>query len=198
MRLMMLQEKLKQATQGNHDTLEGLMFVKQIMGATLSLQQYKQILTTNYLVHKRFEHALIAGLDTQTAAELDMSNRQKTDALAADMAELKMPIPEYNTDNTAFVNNAEILGALYVLEGATLGGNVIVKRLKVNPELNSYNLNFNYYQVYGDGLIPNWKKFVEVLNNQPESTYNDAVSGAKKMFEYIATVQKESNEIISA
>jgi len=37
-----------------------------------------------------------------------------------------------------------------------------------------------------------WKKFCEILNQQPESSYNDAVNGAKKMFDYIAAVQQNS------
>jgi len=193
----MLQEKLKQATQADHDTLEGLMFVHQIMGGTLNLQQYKQILATNYLVHKRFEDTLVNGLDATTASALGISKRRKLDALAADMLELNMDAPEPNADSISFENQAEILGALYVLEGATLGGNVIVKRLKINPQLNDLNLGFHYYQVYGESLIPNWKKFVEVLNSQPEDTDDAAINGAKKMFNYIAYVQKQSNAAVN-
>lgn len=190
----MLQETLKQATQNNHDVLESLMFVHQIMGGTLTLPQYKQILLTNYAVHEAFENSLIAGLSAQTAAELDIDHRRKLDALMADISQLQMNLPNIMPPaNLTFNNEAEILGALYVLEGATLGGNVIVKRLKVNPNLNTQNLAFNYYQVYGENLIPYWKKFCEVLNKQPEDTYKDSVSGAKKMFEYIAAVQQQSN-----
>lgn len=192
----MLQEKLKQATQANHDTLEGLMFVHQIMGGTLSLQQYKQILTTNYLVHQHFEDALANGLNPTITKDLEIYSRRKLGALAADMLEIHLDLQGLNTDlpETTFDNQAEVLGALYVLEGATLGGNVIVKRLKVNPQLNSLNLGFHYYQVYGENLVPNWKKFVAILNKQPEDTCDASVNGAKKMFEYIAAVQQVQNK----
>lgn len=188
----MLQEKLKEATKENHDILEQLMFVQQIMNGTLTLPQYKQILYTNYIVHQQLEDHLANGLSAELAAAIDTPNRHKLAALKADMEELNMPIPEATETAISFYNEPEILGALYVLEGATLGGNVIVKRLKVNPALNNLNLGFHYYQVYGENLIPYWKQFVEVLNNQPEDNDDAAIAGAKKMFGHIAATQQQS------
>jgi heme oxygenase len=108
------------------------------------------------------------------------------------MDELNLPEPENDDEDISFdKNDAELLGAMYVLEGATLGGSVIVKRLKTNP--NFEGLNLNYYQIYGEQLIPMWKKFCEVLNQQPETSFDDAVNGAKKMFNYIAAVQQQNS-----
>lgn len=195
----MLQQILKQATQTHHDQLEGLMFVHQIMDGTLTLEQYSQILLTNYKVHQRFEDVLINSVSPQIAAQLNINGRRKLEALEADLAETDQAAPVVDTtDSIKFKNEAEALGALYVLEGATLGGNVIVKRLKVNPNLNHLGLNFNYYQVYGDDLVPNWKQFCEVLAHQPEDTFDDSVNGAKKMFGYIASVQQQNNQITAA
>jgi heme oxygenase len=162
------------------------------MSGHLSLAQYKQILTTNYLVHKNFEHFLFDSLSPGIARQLDISHREKLAALQKDMDELDLSEPENDIEDISFnKNDAELLGAMYVLEGATLGGSVIVKRLKTNPNFEGFNLN--YYQVYGDQLIPMWKKFCEVLNQQPESSIDDAVNGAKKMFDYIASVQQQNS-----
>jgi heme oxygenase len=91
-----------------------------------------------------------------------------------------------------FDNEASALGAMYVLEGASLGGHVIVKKLASNPFLTPLHLNFNYYRVYGDDLIPNWKSFCAVLNRQPETDYPLILNGARSMFGYIAAVQAPS------
>jgi heme oxygenase len=195
----MLHETLKQATKNNHDELEQLMFVNDIMSGTLSLPHYKQILTTNYLVHKAFEDYLFDNLSPKTAGQLNIANRRKLSALLADMQALHMAIPSpVNDDELIFdKNDASLLGALYVMEGATLGGSVIVKRLKTNPELSALNLDFNYYQVYGDQLIPYWKTFCAVLDQQGEDSYEAAVTSAKKMFGYIAAVQTQNNNQVA-
>lgn len=186
----MLQERLKEATRADHDRLEQLMYVGDIMSGNLSLAQYKQLLTTNYLVHKNLEQQLFNSLSPGLAQKLDLPRREKLGTLKKDMDELNLAEPENDAEDISFNNNdVELLGALYVLEGATLGGSIIVKRLKANPNFDG--LNLNYYQVYGGQLIPMWKQFCAVLNQQPESSYDDAVNGAKKMFEYIAAVQQQ-------
>ena len=194
----MLHETLKSATKQNHDNLEQLMFVNNIMNGTLTLQQYKQILTTNYLVHKNFEAFLFDNLSPEIAQQLNIAHRKKLPALIADMEALNIELPILaNEEEFSFEkNDASILGALYVLEGATLGGSVIVKRLKTNPGLSTLNLDFNYYQVYGTELIPYWKTFCAVLNQQREDGYDAAVNSAKKMFDCIASAQLQNNNLV--
>jgi heme oxygenase len=195
----MLHETLKKATQKNHDELEELMFVNDVMSGSLTLQQYKQILNTNYQVHKTVEDFLFNDLSPKTAEKLDLEHRKKLTALVADMQEALLPVVTADNDYTALDlenNDATILGAMYVLEGATLGGNVIVKRLKVNPNLAGLNLNFNYYQVYGDQLVNYWKAFCSVLDAQPEDTFDKSIEGATKIFDYIAAVQQKNNQLV--
>ena len=186
----MLQETLKQATQQNHNELEQLMYVHEIMSGTLSVQQYKEILTTNYIVHKTFEDELYSAVSPQLVQQLNLDKRRKLDALIADMQEMQIALPSIESpENIRFgKTDAEILGALYVLEGATLGGSVIVKRLKTNSNFVALNPGFHYYQVYGAELIPYWKSFCEILNQQSQETFELSTAGAKKMFEYIAEV----------
>lgn len=195
----MLHETLKQATQKNHDELEELMFVNDIMSGSLTLRQYKQILNTNYQVHKTVEDFLFNDLSPKVAEKLDLEHRKKLNALVADMQEALLPVLTADNDYTALDlenNDATILGAMYVLEGATLGGNVIVKRLKTNPNLAGLNLSFHYYQVYGDQLIANWKVFCSVLDTQPEDTFEQSIYGAKKIFDYIASIQQKNNQLV--
>jgi len=194
---MMLQETLKQATQQNHDELEKLMYVQDIMNGSLTIDQYKRILLTNYIVHEHVEDQLHSGLSPQLANELELNKRAKLPALTADMREagLSLSTAEHaDVPAVSFVSDAEKLGALYVLEGATLGGNVIIKRLAVNQNLNNSGLGFHYYQVYGEQLIPYWKNFCAVINRQPETTREESVCGARKMFDFISAVQQATVE----
>lgn len=59
-------------------------------------------------------------------------------------------------------DEAEALGALYVLEGATLGGQVIIKRLKKNEPFST--LPLAYYNVYADHTGVMWTQFLENIN----------------------------------
>lgn len=189
----MLHQELKEATRKDHDEMECMMYVNDILSGNLTINQYRHVLTTNYRVHKALEDAIFRAIGAQTALLLHVAQRSKLPALEADMCELGLTLPEVPvyTGGNILKNEAAALGAMYVLEGATLGGNVIVKRLRYNTHL-PQPLSFNYYQLYGDNLIPNWKHFCSVLDLQPENTWPDSISGAKAMFGYIACVHKES------
>jgi len=188
----MLHEKIKQATEKNHNQLEQLMFVGQIMDGSLTFDEYKRILYTNYLSHAGIEHNLHSNLSEDLKQHLDINSRTKLPALLKDMEEAKITIPDTEPQTSAINtdSDAAILGSMYVLEGATLGGNMIVKRLKTNTNLAPYNLNFHYYQVYGEKLVEKWKQFISVLNTAvPEQNDEIAVKSAVNMFEHIAALQ---------
>ncbi|MHA4810783.1 biliverdin-producing heme oxygenase [Flavitalea flava] len=190
----MIQERLKKDTRPDHDRLEELMFVGSIMDGSLSRVQYQGLLTTNYLIHEAYENSLFTLLPPLLAEELGIYHRRKLPALIMDLHELQVELPSAGKMDKKWLvpeNEFSVLGALYVLEGATLGGNVIVKRLAVNPHLNHLNLNFYYYRVYGENLVQNWKSFCEVLNRQPDTAYPQILAGAHTMFELIASVQNE-------
>jgi len=182
----MLQELLKQETLNNHNELEELMYVHQIMDGSLSLAEYTHILKTNYLVHRAFEARLLNDLNVDLATRLSLSSRNKLGALKKDLLEMQLVEPAGQETSLHFGTDAKILGALYVLEGATLGGNVIVKRLKGNSAICKANPGFYYYQVYGAKLIENWKTFCSVLNEQDAGRDQESLQGAKEMFAYIA------------
>lgn len=192
----MLQEILKSATKGHHDELEELMFVNEIMQKTLTLSQYKTLLATNYIVHAAIESRLHDRLDEELKGVLDIENRNKLHALERDLLEMNISKAALDTIEFEFLNhpeelnNASSLGAMYVLEGATLGGNVIYKKLRSNPAFE--DLNLYYYTVYAQNLIPNWLAFVNVLNTKvAEIDYPAAEQSAVNMFNLIAAVSKK-------
>lgn len=189
----MLQEKLKAETKQQHNQLEQLMFVGDIMSRTLTIEQYRNLTITNYLIHKQYENLIHAALSAATANQLDLAKREKTASLLADLKELDVDTNELEDKNaTALLNDpteAYALGAMYVLEGATLGGSVIYKQLKLNQNFED-GFNFNYYTIYGKELISKWQNFLQVVNALPETDHQHAINGANMMFEQIAQVAK--------
>lgn len=193
---MLLQELLKTKTKGNHDQLEELMFVHEIMNKTLSLEQYKTLLATNYLVHANLEFKVHLALDENTAKQVGADQRYKLSSLIEDLKEAGISKDELDQININVPHNeyspAAALGAMYVLEGATMGGQVIQKKLRATPAFEG--LNLNYYTIYGDNLMPNWKSFVGVLNTAvPESDYQQVIDSASETFRFIATVSQLVN-----
>jgi len=178
----MLQKLIKEATQDMHSSLEGLMHVEEIMNGVLSYRQYKRMLVINYLVATEYEPQLIVFIDPITATRLQLHQRIKLDALLKDLIEAEINPADLKKEAGFIIDSKNALGCLYVLEGATLGGNIIVKKLKDNKYLAPYNLHFHYYQVYGEQLISYWKQFCEVINEQPEQSYQKIIDGANNMF----------------
>lgn len=197
----MLQEILKSATKAHHDELENLMFVNEIMNKTLTLEQYKTLLATNYIVHSAIESKLHKALDEDIKAQLNIKNRDKLSALKQDLAEMGIKKEDLDALQVDFAdwdesNNASSLGAMYVLEGATLGGNVIQKKLRGTPAFE--NLSLNYYTVYAHNLMPNWLSFVKVLNSSvAEEDFAQAEQSAVGMFQQIATVSRKVKVYLS-
>ena len=187
---------LRTETAKKHEALESSMFVNQIMNNSLDVDDYKKLLTINYIIHQKLENKLANMLDTELADELEMDSRLKINALEKDLNywqidNLALPpldfdlyVPEKNT--------AEILGALYVLEGATLGGNVIKKHILANPNFKDHENGLNYYGVYGSSLGAKWKSFVTVLNNRvKEEDYERCVNSANQTFENLIQLSKQ-------
>ena len=192
----MIANLLRTQTAGAHEALESLMFVNDIMNNSLSVENYKKLLTINYIIHQKLENKLANMLDADLANKLDMNSRLKLSALEKDLQYWNidsLTLPELNFD--LFVpdqNNAEVLGALYVLEGATLGGNVIKKHILANSNFTDHEGGLNYYGVYGEELGSKWKTFVSILNESvAEADYERCVNSANETFNNLIQLSKQ-------
>jgi len=192
----MIANLLRTETAENHKALESLMFVNEIMNNSLSIDQYKKLLTINYIIHHKLENTLANMLDADIAAELEMNSRLKLSALEQDLNYWhidSLTLPGLNFE--LFVpqkNTGEVLGALYVLEGATLGGNVIKRHILANKNFKDHEAGLNYYGVYGEELSTKWKKFVSVLNERVvEADYERCVNSANLTFSNLINLSKQ-------
>ncbi|WP_231425231.1 biliverdin-producing heme oxygenase [Pedobacter sp. Leaf250] len=194
----MIANLLRTETAEHHAALESLMFVNEIMNNSLSIENYKKLLTINYIIHQRLENKLANMLDTDLAEKLDMKNRLKLSALEKDLEYWQidnLTLPDVNFE--MYVperNNTEVLGALYVLEGATLGGNVIKRHILANSNFTNHEGGLNYYGVYGEELGSKWKTFVSILNESvPEADYERCIRSANETFNNLIKLSKQIN-----
>ena len=174
---------LKEETKPLHDALEQKMMVGKIFDRTLTKDDYHNILKVNLLVHQEIETAVTEKITEELKSELNLDERLKTPYLIKDIGTLESDNFDFKLDNSD-----EILGLLYVMEGATLGGNVIKKQLLQNPEFK--DVSFHYYGMYGESLAANWKSFLNILEEKTVDK-NAVLAGATKTYNLFLKVAEE-------
>lgn len=81
----MIAQKLKEATRLQHEEVEEEMFAREIFNKTLTLNQYKQLIITNYIFHALLEKVVFDNLSENIKATLQIDKRRKLPALEADI-----------------------------------------------------------------------------------------------------------------
>jgi heme oxygenase len=115
---------------------------------------------------------------------LDFHARRKTEALAADLRRLGEPAasaPPPAAPVPPVTSRAHALGFAYVLEGASLGGRVIEKRLAARGAAEA---GLRFLHGYGAATSARWKAFCAVLERECAAAPDEAVEGAVQGFGY--------------
>lgn len=156
---------LKAATQDSHTRLEGLAIP--VAGlAGMNLSDYAGLIAHNFQLHQALEPGLSACLDQQLPALNYGQERLKLPALEADLKALGQNLNSLHTIvPIEFTSLAQALGAAYVLEGATLGGQIIRRTLSARDDLHP-DLPLNYYGLYGTEIGLRWRAFSQLVNEQ--------------------------------
>lgn len=175
----MIMKLLQRETLDLHREVEALM---PVMNESLSEREYARLLRRLLPLVTALEEQLSA---SALPAELTWNERRKAHLLAQDLAALGegpgegvpvAPAPEIGSVAGAF-------GALYVLEGSTLGGQLISRHLRrtlgLSPERGSA-----YFSGYGPQTGPRWRSFGAVLEaSVPPSDAPEVLAGARQTFE---------------
>ncbi len=127
---------------------------------------YRDLLAALHGFHAPIEAAL-RGLDW-TGSAIDAERFCKTTWLAADLAALGLAEADIAAlprcrDLPAITSRAAGLGALYVLEGATLGGQLIVKELKDRLGV-TCETGGRFFSSYGKQIGVRWRAFAATLD----------------------------------
>ncbi|MFC4638364.1 biliverdin-producing heme oxygenase [Deinococcus hohokamensis] len=174
----MILPRLKAETQAAHDRVEALMHV---MDTPLSRTHYVQTL--------RQLHRLYVPLEAQLAAQklpevFAFAERRKTDRLVLDLSVLGgVPGPATTGPLPTLLTPAHALGALYVLEGATLGGQLITRHVHRQLGLTALS-GAAFFSGYGPDTGRMWRQFTEALTRYAQDTGQDEaiVEGARRTF----------------
>lgn len=179
----MISETLKANTRTLHDRVEAKFNSNRIFDGTFSLNDYRNLIRYNYLFLQNFENEVFSVFNEQTAEELNLDKRRKLTLIEEDLEVLKIEKSSIEIP-LQIKNKAEAFGILYVMEGSTLGGNVIAKQLSKNPDF--LEVSFRYFRCYGENTGSFWKNFKTVLDREvAPDEYADCISGAEKAYRFL-------------
>jgi len=190
-------ENLRTATADSHTGLEELPISKSVMNPKVSKEEYLLYLSLMHDVVKDAEENIFPQLKDIIT---DLSERNKYSKLENDLKVLghsKTTI-ENNPVSDGLKNptTAFSLGILYVIEGSSLGGRVILKNINTALGYDIEN-GASYFGGYGGQTGSHWKKFIGMLTQYEAQTNSgkEIIAGADYAFNaisrhFIANVSK--------
>lgn len=183
---------LRTETRKLHEKAEASNLGGGIMDGSISLETYILHLQQQYASYRGVEKAINAFKHElpdylQLRADGRAGNRIKTDL---ESRNADIPTPR----NVELSNVTQAIGAMYVLEGSTMGGMMMGQSLaKCNPDLSrtthefyGHNPNYDREQValVNQGKMQRWTEFKLTLDslNLTQLEQQDLIAGADKAF----------------
>lgn len=164
-------ENLREATQQLHRDIEQDNLAALIMTHNISVDEYKLLLLQNYIAYKFTEAEIEKQFpqwtsDKSTRLMKDLDNLNVDTSIAAEF------------ENKFNINNeAEALGATYVLEGSALGGMQIAKEIQNCTSLS--HLEPQNFFTPGRKSMEGWNIFLKRLR-QSEFSEEEVFAASKK------------------
>jgi heme oxygenase len=162
------------------------------MGEDLTLDRYVACLQQIHGIVSAWETA--AHHAAETAApwlQSLLADRRREPLLRRDLSFFASPIDLNHPLLPATPDAASLLGAMYVMEGSTLGGQLIARHVERVLPLSDGN-GSEFFRGHRDQTGPMWKEFCEVLQTRvPESDTPAVIDAAKKMFAAFGTWMRQ-------
>jgi heme oxygenase (biliverdin-IX-beta and delta-forming) len=152
--------ELRRATAVQHRALEADAGIWELLASKAS---YEKLLARSFGIYSVLE-TQIEAVSNLAAVLTDLGARRKVSALRADLAVLGVAAAdcEICADVPKVATIAAALGCLYVLEGSTLGGQMMArevgKRLDLGPQDGC-----EFFSSYGPRVGDMWKSFTRDL-----------------------------------
>jgi len=171
---------LRAATATDHAAVEGSI---PLMAEDLTVELYISCLSRIHGVVKAWETTALAGAPEwlkPTLIERQREGMLKRDlewfGVREDEGGMAMAeIPELN-------DTASLLGAMYVMEGSTLGGQLIARHVEQHLPLATHR-GVEFFRGHREQTGPMWKEFCEILRTRVPDTQGEIViRSAKEMF----------------
>ncbi|MEM1095886.1 MAG: biliverdin-producing heme oxygenase [Bacteroidota bacterium] len=176
-----LMARLKTETRAAHEAAEFAFNLEAVLQRPAA---YARILQRFHALHSQVE-PLLSVWDWASLG-LDFDARRKLPALNADLAFLGVaPLTDRQPAAPfALATHAEAVGALYVIEGSTLGGRIIAKQVRKALGF-TQTQGARYFSGYGAETGAYWKRFSHAVNafgNREQQNWLPIINGAVMTF----------------
>lgn len=151
--------RVKEATRASHEAAEAIM--NPLIAAATTPDAYGVLLKKLYGFYRPMEQLLVP-----FASQLQLDyNLEKSHLILQDLQTLGVANDAAICTKLPEINNwLDALGALYVLEGASLGGRIIARMLTANGQLPPNA--FSFFDGRGKETGPHWTRFTQLMNQQ--------------------------------
>jgi heme oxygenase (biliverdin-IX-beta and delta-forming) len=183
-----LRQRLKTETRQEHETLEQAL---DLLRPDLTLDEYKALLRRFHMFHSAFDvFAEAKRIEGWDSAAFYCRDRMKKDWLRSDLVSLGMEPAESDFPPALL---AELLptarhlwGAVYVLEGSTLGGAILAKHFSQTHGL-TRDAGLRFFTSYGTDTAQMWNLTLAGLRQcEEQGLGQDAIiEGATRIFELL-------------
>lgn len=155
------------------------------MRPDLSAAQYRDLLQRFYGFYAPLESRLDAVYGLEAICP-DFARRKKVFLLERDLMAMGLALDAIRNlprcGVLPFLTSAvQVLGCLYVAEGATLGGAIISRHVEATLKL-AQDSGTAFFNSYGDERGPMWKALMNLLNAVPAAHHAEVVTAARQTF----------------
>lgn len=165
-------DKLRLSTSPLHKQLESVPLSKVIVSPEITAQKYAEYLLVMESIVRDVETKVYPVISNFIS---DIDQRKKLNLIQDDLKALGFSVLN---ETTAFDADFEIpfaLGIVYVLEGSTLGGRVILKNIEKQLGFNADN-GAKYFSGYKENTGSLWKSFLsEMIQYEQQYSCGDAI-----------------------
>ena len=172
----MILQKLKQQTRSYHETIERDM---DVVYRIHSVEEYRVLLQKFWGFYDPIETKL-AAMNEWNDLNFDFEQRRKAPLLLDDLQVLggfdrsSHQLPRC-TDTPQVNTFLQALGCMYVLEGSTLGGQIIARQIHETLGFDEKH-GCTFYNSYGHDVGPMWKAFGSFLDEYVTHVADDVES----------------------
>lgn len=191
---MSIRSLLREATHHQHDLVNRHPLLAGLLHPGYPLANYQKLLFANFSVYRVLEARINRFLSNRNCG-FSYADRYKLPGLLKDLAFFQT-IP-LSADYAPYLTVAfpeiktlgELIGVLYVIEGSTLGGQLISRSLIDNLNLSSEK-GACFYSGYGENTAIMWRGFLSFIDtfSGDEKQCREAVDAACRTFKLFEQV----------
>lgn len=166
-------EALRKTTRPHHEAIEQNRLLSEVLRPTLTRDVYVEVLARFYGFLKPLEKELLLNSSAAGYGEI-FESRAKTELLESDLIEMGLDAGAISriplcTELPSCDRTSRCMGILYVIEGSTLGGQMIAAAVKKSLGIEAGS-GGAYFNGYGPSTRMMWKDTCRVLEDYGQGT----------------------------